>query len=344
MTRKEGVEGGYQFKDWGSRRILILAVVRKVPETAYNLDLIIKMVGLDQIRFTLTGDFAFLLPCFGLVKGCSAANPCLLCDQERSKVGGGKARWVETPEPSLRSFESLLTNYTGWVLEGEQPQAAKTKPWKSVTGPILVQGVGDTPATLVIDKVVPGPLHIYLAVNEVLNHCEKTVWPEMKTELHNVTGAQAHEYMGKVGNYEGPNIKKIFRKLDELKPYMLEGRKLDYHNALVEFSLVSKAVFGTELQPEWRQRLHSLRAALQTLTVTSNMPLTPKLHVLVKHVEQWVDRKGRALGKEGKSSGEALHHVWLRMVENQGEAKEKKSPADVAIILSVLLRFNADNC
>ena len=150
--------------------------------------------------------------------------------------------------------------------------------------------------------------------------------------------------MGKVGNYEGPNIKKIFRKLDELKPYMLEDRKLDYHNALVEFSLVSQAVFGTELQPEWRQRLHSLRAALQTLTVTSNMPLTPKLHVLVKHVEQWVDRKGRALGKEGESSGEALHHVWLRMLENQGEAKEKESPSDVAIILSVLLRFNADNC
>ena len=103
---------------------------------------------LDQIRFTLTGDFAFLLPCFGLVKGCSGANPCLLCDQERSKVGGGKARWVETPEPSLRSFESLLTNYTGLVLEGEKPQAAKTKPWKSVTGPVLVHGVGDTPATV----------------------------------------------------------------------------------------------------------------------------------------------------------------------------------------------------
>ena len=62
QTREEGVKGGYQFKDWGSRRILILAVVRKGPETAYNLDLIINMVGLDQIRITLTGDFAFLLP------------------------------------------------------------------------------------------------------------------------------------------------------------------------------------------------------------------------------------------------------------------------------------------
>ena len=32
-TCEEGVEGAYQFKDWGSQRILILAVVRKVPET-----------------------------------------------------------------------------------------------------------------------------------------------------------------------------------------------------------------------------------------------------------------------------------------------------------------------
>ena len=74
------------------------------------------------------------------------------------------------------------------------------------------------------------------------------------------------------------------------------------------------------------------------------MPLTPKIHVLVTHVEQWVERNDRALGKEGESSGEALHHTWLRMLESQGQAKEKESPADVEIVFSVLLRFNADNC
>ena len=35
--------------------------------------------------------------------------------------------------------------------------------------------------------------------------------------------------------------------------------------------------------------------------------------------------------------------TWLRMLESQGQAKEKESPADLEIVLSVVLRFNADN-
>ena len=36
--RKEGVEGGEIFQDWGSRKLLVLAIVQKVNENSYNLD------------------------------------------------------------------------------------------------------------------------------------------------------------------------------------------------------------------------------------------------------------------------------------------------------------------
>ena len=32
-TREEGVEGGAEFKDWGSRKMLLFAVVHKIPES-----------------------------------------------------------------------------------------------------------------------------------------------------------------------------------------------------------------------------------------------------------------------------------------------------------------------
>ena len=79
------------------------------------------------------------------------------------------------------------------------------------------------------------------------------------------------------------------------------------------------------------------------LCTSEGMPLTPKLHVLVVHVEQWIDRNSRSLGKEGKSSGEKLHHAWRLMLEGQGEVKVKESTYDVKVIMSILLRFNATN-
>ena len=70
---------------------------------------------------------------------------------------------------------------------------------------------------------MPGPLHLYLSFNEILNFLEKTLWPELKHVLRTVTGAQVHVYHGKLGNYEGPNLHKIFCHLSLLEPHMPEG-------------------------------------------------------------------------------------------------------------------------
>ena len=46
----------------GARKMMLLAVVRKVPENHRNLDLILKAIQLNLINYKITGDFAFLLP------------------------------------------------------------------------------------------------------------------------------------------------------------------------------------------------------------------------------------------------------------------------------------------
>ena len=69
------------------------------------------------------------------------------------------------------------------------------------------------------------------------------------------------------------------------------------------------------------------------------MSITPKLHILITHVKQWVD----IFGKEGEQSGEAVHHIWRRLLESLGEPKKKESPAWVKFISKALLMFNASN-
>ena len=251
-SREEGLGGGDQFNDWGARKILVLAVVHKVQENAFNLETILKAINIDQLEFKMTGDFAFFMPCLGLLKGCGSGNPCPLCDQERSKVGGDTAKWIKEADINLRSFGSLLGNYAGWFMDGERAAAVYTKKFKSVTGPVLIMGLGDTDKTLILDKLVPGPLHLYLSANDLINSCEKRCWPDMKSVLQDKVGVQVHVYQGKVGNYEGPSLRKIFKKLE----IMLEGTRKLYYDALAAFKTVSKSVFSEQLHPLWRVHLH----------------------------------------------------------------------------------------
>ena len=68
--------------------MILLAVVNKVPESRYNIDLIFDAIKIESISFKLTGDFAFLMPILGLIKGCSGTNPCPLCTQQKTTRGG----------------------------------------------------------------------------------------------------------------------------------------------------------------------------------------------------------------------------------------------------------------
>ena len=124
---------------------------------------------------------------------------------------------------------------------------------------------------------------------------------------------------------------------------MLEGARKLYYDALAAFKTVSKSVFSEQLHPLWRVHLHCLRECIEKLVITQEMSLTPKFHVLTTHIEQWIDRNGRALGKEAESPGEALHHLWKRMVDGNGDVKVKESEAYVKSTMQTLLKFNADN-
>ena len=53
----------------------LLTIVHKIPESHYNLTLLFDAIGLDKFPFKLKGDFAFQMPIYGLVKGCSSTNP-----------------------------------------------------------------------------------------------------------------------------------------------------------------------------------------------------------------------------------------------------------------------------
>ena len=161
-TKKQGMGGGTHFSDRGARKIIMLAVVKKVPESYYNLGIIFDSIGLNRIPFKLTGDFAFIMPITGCAKACGGTNPCSLYDQEKTTAGGQGSRWVEG-EVHLQTLGSLSTNYGAWMAEGEKMLAAATRKRKGVCASPLhdmseAQGRGFD--VCLLDLIVPATLHL----------------------------------------------------------------------------------------------------------------------------------------------------------------------------------------
>ena len=90
--------------------------------------------------------------------------------------------------------------------------------------------------------------------NEVINYLEKTILLEVKKLLRDVARVQFHTYMGKIGNYEGPNLHKILRNLDKLQPLMNGSNMKSYHTTFQAFRVVAEAIFSTNKIPsDWRK-------------------------------------------------------------------------------------------
>ena len=124
---------------------------------------------------------------------------------------------METEEVNLCTLGSLYSNVTGWVVGGEKLSAVTTSKWRSVCGsPLLSITQGRNYSDFILSLLGPGPLHLFLSFNEIINFLKKTLWPEVKTVLRDVAGMQFHKFMGKVGNYEGPSTHRIFHHLNKL--------------------------------------------------------------------------------------------------------------------------------
>ena len=276
-----------------------------VSQQLGNYDHLFRAVELSRLPFKITGDLHFIMPCFGLL-GCSSSNPCVYCPRERRRIGG-VAKWEEG-DVELRTLGSLNQNYADWFEEGQRDGAQFTRKFKSVAGPILVEGAGDSFSTLVLDKAPPCALHLFLATNDCFNHLQRNHWPDFKVVLLNLYGIQAHSYQGKEQNYQGPEIRKVLSGLHKLMPLMRDDpiRRL-YLEVLLETSRVNEAIFGLELNPSWRQLLHQLKVAVLALNAATSFPITPKYHIILEHVGQWVERHGRSLGKEAEQAGSVVY-------------------------------------
>ena len=339
FSYEDGIGGGKAAEETGQGKMLCLAVVPTIPESPYNIRKMLNSLKLDQMDFQITGDLKFLMPCYGL-KGCSSLHPCLFCCQMRRKG-------VWSGPPDLRTFANLAEQVEKLPEDpGRRNKTAVTAGTQSVVGDVLVRTAWDADDKTVLSKTGMPSVHLLLATNDVLNFCEpffggrQAMLGFLKTHL----SIQPHSYQGHEGAFAGPECDKILNNLNIIEPQLRNGGANGglIFNLLTSFQKVKKDIFGTELGNTWEASIQEFSEDLDIAHAAASLPISPKLHIIQKHVAQKVYMTGRALGKENEAALEAYHGSYLK-VWDYYHVRDKHSPVYLDHLLKSVLRINRDN-
>ena len=84
------------------------------------------------------------------------------------------------------------------------------------------------------------------------------------------------------------------------------------------------------------------RTSLSLLNSNLSVPITPKLHIMSVHVEEWVDTHRRAMGEDSEQALEASHGRFEKLWASY-QVRDEDSDAFLQNGLAAGLQFNADN-
>ena len=218
-SREEGITATAE--ETGQKRILLLAVVPTIPESAANLKKLLNIVGVNSVPYTVTGDLKFLHPLFGL-KGCSSLHPCLFCNQLRQK-----GKWDEENEVQLRTFGGLDEQFNKLPDNGKTTTAI-TRQTESVIGECLVRCEDDMDEKTVLAKVGMPSVHLLLSVNDILNKVAEICFDGNRSVmldlLRTEVGVVPHSYQGREGAFAGTFFDE--KKFKEIKILLLQAQSV----------------------------------------------------------------------------------------------------------------------
>ena len=305
VTHKDGVQALASMR---GQHCFILASLPnrdpKIGETYDNMKLIFDLVKIRESKywskFTFTGDLKIIMCCLGLM-ACGSKYGCP--HGECSKDTNGN--WICG---DLRTFQSIIDNSQAWKASG-LPRTEAKQFKNCVHDPLIMFG---DPNGLVIQKVCPPGLHLYLGVNHILKGFLK-VWPPLQDWLEN-HGIVFMKYHGET--LEGNEVKKVLRLLDELKADA-PNKFAPFIRCMKDFGSVAHACFKTDdLQANYKETIKAFSKSFKVLKMKFNVTENLKIHEINVHVSQWIDMFATSLGGHSEHEVEGIHSQFDRIWKN----------------------------
>jgi hypothetical protein len=317
---------GY-FKETGTRKIFLLAVVPNIPES-YEVcsDVFASLPKMPQ-QFKFSADLKVINLVLGLGSHASM-YPCPFCYFKKGSTGSFKNR----------TLEDICTLNEQWQTIGKGAASDLKSYMNCVHKPISI-----FPSTgNVIDIVAIPELHILLGITNKLFKEAMKEWPEIlewPKSLHLVQG----EYHNQ--DFEGNEARKLLKNCEKLKSLIPDMRRTrssvmhpgwKYYEAFRTFNDVVAGCFGKVVSADIEERINMFQDAYNN----SGCSITSKVHILCNHVLPMVSLSNQGLADMSEQSLEATHHtfekIWLKYL-----VKDPSHPEYGSRLKRALVEFNS---
>lgn len=309
-----------KFLDSGVKKVQLVAVTPDVPENYVNMKRLWIEAGIDRLpyKFTIATDLKLCNILLGL-QNHSCMHPCCWCDIDKYRLN---------EKGNQRTFDSLINLFYDYR-DANANKGDASKYGNVIHLPLYQSIDGDTP---VIQKVPPPELHLLLGpTNKIYSELEN-VWPALEAWLQSIH-VKKNEYHG--GQFEGNDCKKILRLMDSLEE-RCPDEFLPFVAAFRSFNDVRLSCYGSKLAPDYKVKIAKFKADYMKLGIS----VTPKIHAVFYHIEEFCDYSGMALGPFSEQTTEALHHEFEECWDNFA-VKDFDHPKYPDRFLSAVKVFNS---
>ena len=274
------------FLNSGVQRCQVLAIAEEVPESNYNLRLILEKLNLENVSYYLAFDLKCANAVFGL-SSHSGKHSCLWCEGPSSLEKG-----------IIRTLGSLDYWYSQYAENGYIKKDMKN--FMNVINPRILY-YEENPDTVLEQLIPPPELHILIGFVKSLGVLLLDAWPGFDQWLVSNNIFQ-RGYQGR--GCDGNNSNRILKNLDTLEVDVSKSMPmlLPVVQCLKDFRSVKEACFGKALQPDYIRTFTVLRNSFLSAQEIADilglkLNCTWKVHILFCHVEPFIKFHNCGLSK-----------------------------------------------
>lgn len=202
------------------------------------------------------------------------------------------------------------------------------KYFNCINPPLITTAEGDT----FLDMIPPPELHLMLGVvntifTQMLKECEKE-------SLAWANACHVHrEISGRMSAFKGNACKQLLDKIHILRGYK-NLAILKYVQVFDDFRKVVSGCFGNKLEPNYKTNIQIFKNNFDALGIK----ITPKVHAVYFHVEQFCDKYETGLGYFSEQAMESVHFDFSKTWETNKVAPTHSNYSEK--LLSAVCRYN----
>ena len=309
-----------QFSELGQKKLIILFMGEKIPETHANVLKILEMLKIKtdgSIAGTFASDLKLVNILIG-IQGYSCTHACPYCNIKTR----GQEAYIG---PFIhRTFGRCKTKYQEFIAPPTgRKKKHHAKDFENCVHPPIIQADENL---LIMELLTPPSLHLFLGLgNRIFDQLQEETIELKNSRTMSMTAYQwAHasprcivkeQYYGKKLN--GPNLNKLLQNAEALTAFLPESLK-KFGEALQKLDRMKKSCFSLDLHPDWEIHHKDFIEGFLELGI----PRFPKFHITEVHVPEIIKIKQTGLGRFTEAPFESVHkefkNEWSRYKRHKG--------------------------